>query len=261
MNWRISLLVVFSSLSLPAFAQSLHLHYDFSRYWQGSDSTWTGDWSHVPGQPVIPVVYARILVPQGTEVGNGRFQPTGVSSLRALSFPAEPFPKPLCGGVPESDTREKTFTWSQRFPARSWGEMSLQRTYGYRTLYVPLYAVEYYPHQHRGRTYQGMDIDIELHGTYATEPLFRGDAEDRAEVRNIVDNPEILRSYHTAAYGETKPSAVKVEYVAIGPASLLNLKGDYSLSSLLLEKRARGITAGKMSIEQIQKDYAGRDTP
>lgn len=151
------------------------------------------------GEPALPALGAKILLPYGTEVDNIQIIP-GSKVLLGSGFTIEPNAVPIrlseTSVVPAAPTpNEEIYRSDKPFPAAQYANMGTQSFRGYSILILRLQPVEYIPAT--GELYYYTDFTVHVNTAEAakTSSLFRGLPEDEQEVATKVDNPEMASSY------------------------------------------------------------------
>jgi hypothetical protein len=154
------------------------------------------------GEPAVPAKGAQILLPYGTDIesieivaeeriqlGSGYFIEPNAEQAKLTSAPIEPILP-----VPNPDIYES----DQQFPGESYKNVGVQAFRGYRMLILRLQPVQYIPAS--GELYYCPVLTVIVHtvDTGKASTLFRGFAEDEAEILTRVDNPEAVSSYSAA---------------------------------------------------------------
>lgn len=221
-------------------------------------------WSE-PGLPVLPFRTARGLLPYGFDVE--RITVTrGNKVVLPGSYIVEPGQKavplshegPLELTPPSSDVYES----SAPFPGKLYSGETIQSKSGYRILLVNLYPVEYIPQQGQLSYYESLTVEITLRAAAAEGEWqsVRHLAQDGDRVREMVDNPEIIKSYGTALPGSQESSLlppVDYQYVIITSEALAATPGPNNFQALRNEKISRGIAATIVTTEWIYANYDG----
>ena len=222
------------------------------------------------GLPVLPIKAAKVLVPFGREV-------TSVRLVRGRKVEIEgPYVvKPGQRPVPLSYTGPMTLTLPspevygspKPFPGALRSEVSTQQKRGYEILVLTLYPVEYSPQEGKLFYYEDMTVEVDVEPATDRENLMlRRDPDhwpaDKAEVREMVDNPEAVESYRL-------PDRVKgwevaqldpetpYDYVIITSTALESAPGPNNFQALMAAKQARGIETTIVTTEWIYANYDG----
>ncbi len=230
----------------------------------------------VPGEPVLPLRTARILIPYGEDVqevkvvaGNERY--LGSVSIRPgqNSVPIG-FTKNCTGCNPQDNwtytpelslLNEEIYESESPYPETAYSVLGVQKKHGYNILYVNLYPIKYIPKTGDAYSFGAFDVEVT---TAPMETLdrghFRGLAEDREEVNMIVDNPEKTTTYVSdLALTESSPLLDgNYEYVIITNQYLKDAPGPYNFQALADWKTSRGVPAAIVTVEDIYANYKRR---
>ncbi len=231
-------------------AQTIKINVDFSPLWDGI--RWAGDWERVPGNPEIPVLWQRILLPYGEKLETATFSPTGEERLKAgLDFVTVSFPRPMCE-VKYEPHPSRAFADGEMLPDDSTAKPTDLVKHGFHLAYVPLYPVRYFPASGEGIVASGGELTLET-TPVKLSPLYRGFDQDLLEILPLVDDAEFAETY------PTHRAMRDMEYLVISPEEFLNDTSPASINALLAEKNRRGISTGKLTLEKIERLYTGRD--
>jgi hypothetical protein len=227
----------------------------------------------VPGEPVLPVRTAKILIPYCEEVqevkvvaGNEKY--LGSVSIRPgqNSVPIA-FTKNCTGCDPQekwttmpelSLMDEEIYGSESPYPEEVYSVLGVQEKHGYKILYVNLYPIKYIPKT--GDVYSFGAFDVEV----TTAPaetlslgLFRGLPEDREEIDMIVDNPEKTITYASdlALTGKSLLLDGNYEYVIITNQYMKEAPGPYNFQALADWKTSKGVPAAIVTVEEIYATY------
>ena len=172
-----------------------------------------------PGEPLLPVLGIRVVVPQGHEVVAVKVTP-GKSEVVAEQVQlrhaeaAYPLSRPELAGrrTPRS---ERIYGSNARFPARCEVRNGLQRKRGVPFEELQLYPVSYQPKSGRVSWTEQITVEVETAPAAAALATGKGGRPGYARLRSerdlqaaqaLVDNPATL-----AAYTISEPSAVPLE--------------------------------------------------
>jgi hypothetical protein len=171
------------------------------------------------------------------------------------------------GSVTPTLPSPEVYDSSDPFPGVLRSEVSIQKKRGYEILVFTLYPVEYISNEGKLSYYEDMTVEVD------TEPfLERSDrmlrrdphhwAEDREEIREIVDNPEAVDSYpppDQISERESTPldPTMRFDYVVITNQALKDSAGAHRFQHLVTAKQNRGINATLVTTEWIYANYSG----
>jgi hypothetical protein len=222
-------------------------------------------WSE-PGLPVLPFKTARVLLPCGFDVERITVI-CGNKTILPGSYLVEPgqeaVPLSYEGSVNVTAPEPDVYDSSAPFPGKLYSGDTIQNKSGYRILLVNLHPVEYIPEQKQLFYYESLTIEITLRPAATAQggwQSVRHLAQDEDMVREMVDNPETIKSYRVASPSFEKPSLLApgdYEYVIITSEALNATPGPDNFQALRDEKISRGITATIVTTEWIYANYAG----
>jgi len=226
-------------------------------------------WSEA-GLPVLPFKTARVLLPYGFDVE--RITVTcGNKVALPGSYVVEPgqetvplnydlnYEDPVKVTPPDPDVYDS----SALFPGKLYSGDTIQSKTGYRILLVNLHPVQYIPRRGQLSYYESLTVEVTLRAAAAAEDEWRCVshlAQDEDMVREMVDNPETIRSYRVA------PPSFEIfslldppdyEYVIITSEALNATPGPNNFQALRDEKISRGINATIVTTEWIYANYPG----
>ncbi|MDI6855748.1 MAG: DUF2341 domain-containing protein [Candidatus Thermoplasmatota archaeon] len=206
------------------------------------------------GKPEMPVKEAKILLPPNAEIENMAVQ--GERIKLAGSYLLEPSSGavPLCCEELKSIAADTIFYSSAtEFPGALSSTPRLQGFRGYSILLLNLYPLQYIPKTGELYYYSELELSVSLsfRAQEITE-LYRGFSEDRSQVMQIVDNPEILSYYETLPNKGLKAS---VRYLIITDANLVS-----AFNPLVDWRTQRGISTAIETVQNITNNYTGADT-
>jgi hypothetical protein len=227
----------------------------------------------IPGEPVLPVRTARILIPYGEEVQDVKVVAGNEKYLGSVSIkPGQNsvpigFTKNCTGCNPEDNwtttpeltlLNEEIYGSEDPYPVEAYSVLGVQKKHGYKILYINLYPIKYIPKTGEAYSFGAFDVEV------ATAPaetldrgLYRGLPEDREEVDAIVDNPEKTVTYPTdlPLTGESLLLNGDYDYVIITNQYLKEAPGPYNFSTLADWKTKRGVEAAIVTVEDIYANY------
>ena len=219
-------------------------------------------WSE-PGLPVLPFEPVRILLPQGTGVGDIAVSCGKKVSLSG-SFLVQPGQQPVPlsyeGEVETLPPDEEVYNSVAPFPGRLYSGVTVQSKRGYRILLLNLHPLEYIPKEGKLSYYESLTVTVTPQEAKQAEGLpIRGLSQDQELVGALVDNPGTLSTY-SSPVSPLKGSLLSpgdYEYVIITNEALNNTTGPNNLQALRDEKISRGITATIVTTEWIYANYNG----
>ena len=205
-------------------------------------------------KPVLPFGLARILIPQGHEIGNISVD-IGEEQVLGEGFSVETGKKeePL---LQTSELTNRYFNFSGTFPDTHFELLRTQIHKGYEIAFIRLYPVHY--NGQSGRITYVNEIKVEV-TTISTKKgsernTFRGLKRDAEEVGPMVDNPWTVDTYtQKTRYSSRLPSA-SYDYVIITNDAL-----EVTFLILANHKNDRGISTTIVTKSFIYSYYGGVD--
>ncbi len=230
----------------------------------------------IPGEPVLPMMTARILIPFGHDIQDIKVVAGEKKCLGKMFIEPGQAAVPInctdrCGENYTSDLEltplnETVYASADPYPEDVYSVANVLEKCGYKILYINLYPVRYIPNTRV--TYYFGTFDI----TVTTAPaekldlgLFRGSPQDREAVDKIVDNPEAAATYPTdvAPRGRSLLLDGEYDYVIITSQYLKDAPGPYNFQALADHKISRGVNTTIVTVEDIYEayKYMCRDNP
>ncbi|MBU8934059.1 MAG: hypothetical protein KOO62_08620 [candidate division Zixibacteria bacterium] len=191
------------------------------------------------GQPSLPAIGARILLPYGTAVENVEIivgekillgdgylmepvaQPVPLSSDPALFVPTLPDPT--------------IYGSADIFPSNRFESIGVQSFRGYQILTVKLSPVDYLPSTGELWYYPDMEVVVNIVTDDDPPQLFRGLAEDASEVQSRIDNPEIVADYSSYSLSGSKGYDLLIITTAALQSAFVPLKNYHDAEGILTE--------------------------
>jgi len=150
-----------------------------------------------PGEPNIPSKGAYILLPPKSKLSNVRVEEKDKSSL-GFGFNIEPIGQL----VPISDVKTSSklvkddyiYGKDEYYPGNLFSNVGVYSFKGYDILVILLHPMQYNPVTGELFYFKQLEVTVEIDSDGKLE-LFRGLEKDEFEVRNKVDNPELVELY------------------------------------------------------------------
>jgi hypothetical protein len=222
-------------------------------------------WSE-PGLPVLPFKTAEILLPHGFDVECITVT-CGRKVVLPGSYMVEPgqqaIPLSYEGPVEVTEPDPDVYASSAPFPGELYSDEMVQYKSGYRILLLNFHPVEYIPALGQLSYYEHLTTEVTLRAaTKASDEAqnVRPLGRDREMLRQLVDNPEAIKSYGAALFSFTGSSLLDpgdYEYVIITSQAMKDAAGPNNFQALRDEKISRDITATIVTTEWIYANYAG----
>jgi hypothetical protein len=230
----------------------------------------------IPGEPVLPMMTARILIPFGHDIQDIKVVARDKKYLGKIFIEPGQAAVPInctdrCGENYTSDLEltplnEMVYASADPYPEDVYSVANVLEKCGYKILYINLYQVRYIPKTRE--TYYFGTFDI----TVTTAPaekldlgLFRGSPQDREVVDKIVDNPEAAATYPSdvTPMGHSLLLDGEYDYVIITSQYLKDSPGPYNFQALADHKILRDVNTTIVIVEDIYEayKYEGIDNP
>ena len=223
---------------------------------------------NIPGTPQYQVYALKLLLPQGTDVTKFNVITKTVKidtideGIDFVKNPVLPYQAPVPIGKSPSEFKidQKAYKSADRFPEDIYDEPIIGYCRGYEILTVNLYPIQYNAADGILFYHPTMNIEINLEKNGHINRFYRNNPADRAWVKSLVINPEILDTYDskfTDSYegGLCNPgdnNDLGYDYVIITTDALSNFTGTtYNWDDLISKKKADGLEATKVTVEDI----------
>jgi len=212
------------------------------------------------GDPLMPVRESMILLPQGMAVTSidAQYLDAGVVIAEGVQLLATPVAVPLSS---TSDLAVESVAFvSSSFGQQEAVEYSNHTLCGYDLATLTVFPVEYDAAADVLIYHSEVSVVVTA-AVEADEAVSPRDSEpDRERVIELVDNPEAISLYTTAASTSEDastmlPAAGQYEYVIVTSSAL-----EDSFQPLASQKISRGISATIVTTEYIYANYSGTET-
>jgi len=219
-----------------------------------------------PGEPVLPLKTAMILIPYGEEVQDIQVIPGEEVYLGEFYIVPGQKQVPLSfeGPVEPTLSNEEVYNSQNIHPEEVYSEVSVQGMRGYQILILNLYPVQYIPKARQVSYFESMNVVVNTRASTPDE-LFRGLPQDRTRVAKIIDNPAALSTYDSAEVSKPEQSPLDptqpYQYVIITNEELLGTGGPHNFQALRDSKIAKGMTATIVTTEWIYANYGTTMVP
>lgn len=209
-----------------------------------------------PGEPVLPFVTIKAVIPLGKEVSGLDVVPS-ISRLLEGDFKVEYGKTPVrISSKPTfiDKPNQEIYNSAKTFPETLFSEVSHHYFRGFEILHITVNPVQYFPKTGGLSYFETMSITIGLCDSSSTQhPLLRNFPEDRVAVQHIVDNPEAIETYASSLSTPQRISLVNssesYNYVIITNAAL-----NSSFQTLIDWKIQKGLNATIVLVEDILSD-------
>ena len=222
-----------------------------------------GAWSFgAPGDPVLPMAGARILLPPGEVVTDVRIIP-GEKVTLGDGFLVEPgqsqYPLSYDGPI---EIIEPDYDSTRVFPGRLHDAPEVGRYRGYSMANLALHPVEFEPETGTLSYYRSFEVEIttavDTGELRATESMIRNDARTLARLERMVDNPSNQVAYAGIERVRVASRSLNPDdtykYLVITTDNWDDLCGDF-----VAFQTNRGLKAGIFLKSWINANYTGVD--
>ncbi len=160
------------------------------------------------GTPKLPSKGVFLLLPPDTKV-NGITITTGEKIVLGSGFTIEPtsqaIPLSQTENIPIPTPNLAIYQSNAYYPGELFTQVGIQSFRGYQILILLLHPIQYNPVTEELVYYASMDVSVQTIASDASQALYRGLPQDKTEVQQKVDNPEMTQAY-TQAYS-SKPAS------------------------------------------------------
>ena len=219
------------------------------------------------GNPMLPLVPAKILLPAGYEVDRIDVTAAGKVELDG-KFLVEQRLQPVhrdqgIGGLIPTPRNPEVYGSDNPHPGKLYDVVGVQKKRGMSILYVNLFPVQYRGKSGKITYYTDFDVKVSLKP--AAEPAEADGVRVRRDpvspVEGEVDNPKAAATYHPemSFVAPLALPAGNYQYVIVTNDELRNALISPNLNDLLKHKKSRGYTATIVTMEYIKANYTGTD--
>jgi hypothetical protein len=208
---------------------------------------------HVPGEPLVPMFSAKILLPQGMDVKNvvvNHGEPVLLDADLVLEHSQLPA---IVGEKPEFiDPKSEIYESNEPYPRGLYDVGEVSGLYGFDILHVNLYPVRYIPKAGKVFYFPEMTVKVVLKDGMIN-PLYRCDSNDVDQVADMVDNPDVIPSYDDVPQDGGLLSTADYDYVII---TFLSFTDDFQPLS---DYKSTYTTTNIVDTTYINSNYVGVD--
>jgi hypothetical protein len=205
-------------------------------------------WSE-PGAPLIPYRAVSILLPQDAELKDVKVKHGQPIVQKGIELP---WGQPPCT---YSDTpvmvgkNEEIYGSNSTYPKEIFQVVGVDYVKGFAVLNINLFPVQYMPQSGTVKFYPKMTVEVQF-GKGMKNKLYRGLAADKADVADMVDNPDVL-----ATYEDRLAPLVTEEYIIITNDAM------QSTFQTLTNWKAGFVNGATVyTVAWITSNYTGTDT-
>ncbi|MFH1101835.1 MAG: C25 family cysteine peptidase [Methanobacteriota archaeon] len=155
-----------------------------------------------PGEPLLPVQSARLLLPPETTVESISVitsTPVQLPGIFSLAYGQEPVPLNAQGPAPVTPKNQQCYSSLAPYPDQLYEQIGIQTFRGYHILLLNIYPVSYIPKTGILSYYPTITIHVSLHHAQQNnnrETMYRANAVDEQEIIKKIDNNNIAYSYN-----------------------------------------------------------------
>lgn len=218
-----------------------------------------------PGEPVIPVKTAKILLPPASTVEKIEIvtdKKSYVSGSYFLAPGQEPVPlSKISDSIEPTMPNPKIYGSDGPYPGVFYEVISIQRVRGFSILILNLFPLQYIPKTGEVLYYPELDVNLVLMeesvlsvGRRECRML----AEDMDHVQSMVDNPEVMTTYSRRSPIVCEGDGERVvdppetfAYVVITSEELLSGEVEFTFQDLVQSKIDKGLSATIVTVEEI----------
>jgi hypothetical protein len=204
------------------------------------------------GEPKIPSKGAFLLLPPASKVSRIDITP-GEKTILGLDRLVEPtsqaIPLSQTEDIPIPTPNEMIYQSNTEYPGILYTQVGVYSFRGYQILVLLLYPVQYNPVTGELVYYKNLEVSIKTENTGIQSEFYRGSDQDRNEVNQKVDNPEMSLRYNE----EYRPSSFPLEHY-----DLLIITTDTLKSGFEPLKQAHDAT-GVLTVIKTLTDVGGSD--
>jgi len=216
-----------------------------------------------PGKPDLPQKTVKLLLPYGRTI-----EKISVESLNTKILQDTLLSRIKVGLSTQSfneystkhDESIETFDTSTYYPEENQNIIGVQYKHGYPILFLSIYPVQYCKENNTIRYAHQMEITIETKENTQHTSEFKQNKID--EIKQYVDNPEILDSYpdHDESF-MNNGNYPYYDYIIITTENFTNSTGTYpySFDDLLEYREEQGLSCTYKTVEEIEIEYNGID--
>ena len=149
---------------------------------------------NVPGEPLVPYKAATILLPQGAELKDVKVKHGKPIVQRGFDLPWGQPPCTFSDTPVKVGKNEAIYNSNNLYPNKLFEVVGVEYFRGFGILYINLFPVQYMPKSGTVHFYSKLTVEVQF-GKGMKNKLYRGLKADKAAVADMVDNPEVVRTY------------------------------------------------------------------
>ena len=207
------------------------------------------------GKPVLPFGLAKILIPQGHEIGSISVE-VGDEHVLGEGFNVEIGEKEVpVGHTSDAASQYTVSSFTGTFPETDFELLRTQIHKGYEIAIIRLYPVHYDGQSGRITCVHEIEVTVStISGKKGPERTFRGLGEDGEEIKSMVDNPQAVNTYIEKMRYPTRLPPASYDYVIITSTTL-----QPRFLGLALWKEDKGVSTKIVTTDYVYSNYAGTD--
>ena len=252
------ILAMFLGLSIPlALSENNKLSVDYVFELVGGDEfSGCGYWTiedtqllNIPGAPLVPYRAASILLPQGTQLKDVRIKEGKPIVQSGFDLPWGQPPCTFSDTPVIAGGDEAIYGSDDLYPNKLFDIVEMEYCKGFAILNLLLYPIQYQPKSGTIHFYERLTVEVQTSkGT--KNSLYRGLADDKADIADFIDNPEVLTTY------EDGPAPLATEEYII----ITNDTMQSTFQALANYKAGYVNGAYVYTVSWINSNYSGTDT-
>jgi hypothetical protein len=216
-----------------------------------------------PGEPLIPAITSRIILPQGRAVKTIRIIPDEIVEVpksHLLAFGEIPH-RLSSEKVIRINASDEIFNSDNPFPLAPFEFVSVQDRCGISIAIIESYPLIYYPASGKIEYYKKFTLEVK------TKPAERKTESNTIKARpdrilkgiQTEENPATLESYKDLGKSEIDDSREEYSYVIVTNQNIINANTSPNLTDFIAQKTRFGYTCKVEDIEDIKSNYPGSD--
>ena len=210
----------------------------------------------IPGEPLIPLYTAKVLLPQNASVKNVTVKCSTPLIQEGIDIlwgqPPCTFTHISNPGGQRVGKNEKVYNSNEWYPGPVYDVVSVESFRGYQIVTIFLYPLQYKPKSGTVKFYSSMSITLQCdEGDKPT--LYRGLNTDREAVLSMVDNKDMITTYTPSE--PLTPLTATYEYIIITNSDLTS-----AFNELIKHKANYVNGAALINISWILTNYTGYDS-
>ncbi len=226
-----------------------------------------------PGEPMLPVGAARILLPPGERLVSVRVVPDAGATTQVsaqLPPPAQgEIPLSFEGPIEPTPPKAQIYGSADLFPSAAGRLATVQIYRGHAIAYVQLYPLRVRPAARQAEFTSRLRVEIttepDPEALAASAATYRDDATTRAWLARHTDNPEMAARYADAAARGAFARSARSGRTLVNPDDtflhvIVTSQTLYPIyEPLAADRTAKGLPSTLVTVSDIYSSYDGRD--